>query len=103
MIKRAYDLFLTTLANMNRLKIISSLRRKNLNVGEILTETGLNQTTVSHNLNRLKTCGFVTVEQKGRYRYYQLNKETITPLLDIIDKHVKNNCRNVIAKKNRQR
>lgn len=96
MMKKAYDIFLTTLANMNRLEIINSLRQKKLNVSEISIKTKLNQTTVSHNLNRLKKCGFVSVEQKGKHRYYELNKETIKPLINLIDKHIKSNCSKII-------
>jgi len=96
MMKKAHDIFLTTLANMNRLEIINSLRQKKLNVSEISIKTKLNQTTVSHNLNRLRTCGFVNVEQKGKHRYYELNKETIKPLMNLIDKHIKNNCSKII-------
>lgn len=70
--KNSYDIFLTTLAKMNRLEIINSLRHKKFNVSEISQKTKLNQTTISHNLNRLRTYGFVTVEQKGKHRYYQL-------------------------------
>jgi len=99
MIEEAYDLFLTTLANMNRLNIINSLRDKKLNVSEISKKTKQNQTTVSHNLNRLRICGFVTVEQKGKHRYYQLNKETIEPLMKLIDKHIKSYCSKTINHK----
>ena len=89
----SYEKFLKTFANKKRLLIISSLRKGRLNVSKISHESGLNQTTVSHNLNKLKDCGIVDVEQAGRYRYYHLNKETIEPLLLMIDKHVKKNCR----------
>lgn len=99
MIKDAYDVFLTTLTNMNRLEIINSLRNEKLNVSEISTKTKLNQPTVSHNLNRLKTCGFVSVEQKGKHRYYQLNKKTIKPLMNLIDKHIKDHCAKMINQK----
>ena len=98
MMKKAYDIFLTTLANMNRLEIINSLRHRKLNVSEISQKTKLNQTTVSHNLNRLRTCGFVSADQKGKHRYYELNKKTIKPLMNLIDKHIKNHCSHLIKK-----
>lgn len=95
MMRKAYDIFLTTLANMNRLEIINSLRRNEINVSEISNKTGLNQTTVSHNLKRLFICGFVTVRQKGKHRYYSLNKDTIKPLMEIIDIHVNKYCKKI--------
>ena len=45
----------------------------------------MDQTAVSHDLARLKDCGFVLVEAEGKFRYYKLNKKTIQPLMEIID------------------
>ena len=92
MIQDAYDVFITTLANRNRLQIITALQKKERNVTAIARQTGINQTTVSHGLQRLHACGFVTVEQRGKHRYYKLNKETIQPLMNLIDVHIKNHC-----------
>lgn len=92
MIKEAYDIFFATLANINRLEIINALRKSKLNVTEIAAATGLNQTTISHNLKRLLRCGFVKVTQKGKHRYYRLNNDTIKPVMAIIDRHIKKHC-----------
>ncbi len=92
----AYGVFFETLANQNRLKIINSLRHGKKNVTQILDETNLEQTCASHCLKRLERCGFVSVERDGKYRIYSLNKTTIEPLMELIDKHTSNYCIHLI-------
>lgn len=96
MSEKAYKLFLGTLNNQNRLKIINLLRKGSKYVNEITKELKFNQTTVSHNLKRLLRCGFVFVEKKGRYRYYSLNKKTIKPLMNLIDEHMCEFCEKIV-------
>ena len=67
-----------------------------MNVSEIQKSTGFEQSVVSHNLRRLKHCGFINQEIKGKYRYYKLNEKTIKPILSLIDKHVGKNCLMII-------
>lgn len=92
----AYKLFFGTLANLNRIKIINSLRKEPKNVTEICKATKFNQTTVSHNLKILQTCGFVFSKRKGKCIYYSLNKKTIKPLMEMIDKHMHGFCEHLV-------
>jgi len=92
MSKKPYELFFQTLANEQRLRIINLLRKGPKNVSEICKSLNFNQTTVSHNLRRLKTCGFVFTKKSGKERIYSLNKETIKPLMDLIDRHTDRFC-----------
>lgn len=66
-----------------------------MNVTELTEKLPYKQSTISHNLKQLINCQFVRVQRKGLYRYYSLNKETIEPLLKIIDKHVNEFCKNL--------
>lgn len=91
-ISGAYKLFFGTLANDSRLKILNSLRRESKNVSEICTETGFEQSLVSHNLKLLEYHGMVFKEKKGKFRYYKLNNQTIAPLIDLIEVHMKQYC-----------
>ena len=95
MLKKPYELFFTTLANEQRLQIINLLRKGPKNVTQICKELSFNQTTVSHNLRRLKTCSFVFNRKNGKERIYSLNKETIKPLMDLIDKHTNKFCKHL--------
>ncbi len=96
---KTYQLFFGSLANPNRLQIINLLRDGKKNVGEICEATGFEQTMVSHNMKRLETCGMVFMTQEGKYRYYQLNKKTITPLMKMIDEHMHQYCEHVVHHK----
>lgn len=100
MLKYPYKLFFGTLANEQRLHIINSLRKGPKNVTQICRELNYNQTTVSHSLRRLKTCSFVFVKRNGKERVYSLNKTTIKPLMELIDKHTDSFCKHLCYKKN---
>ncbi len=92
----AYKLFFGTLVSESRLKIINLLRKSRKNVSEIVEELSMNQTIVSHDLARLKKCGFVDVEVDGKYRYYHLNENTIKPLMKIIEHHMSKYCIHIL-------
>lgn len=92
-----YKLFFSSLANLNRLGIIITLRQGKKTVSEICQTTGFEQTMVSHNLKRLEHCGMVFGEQNGKYRFYSVNQETIKPLLIMIDKHMEKYCCKILA------
>jgi DNA-binding transcriptional ArsR family regulator len=92
----SYKIFFGTLVSEPRLKIINLLRKKKRNVSEIMSELKMDQTAVSHNLARLKKCGFVEVEIDGKFRKYGLNDETIRPLMEIIEKHMCGFCVHIL-------
>jgi len=96
-LKQPYKQFFGTLSNQHRLDIITALEKGAKNVSELCACTNKNQTTLSHNLTRLETCGFVTVQKEGKKRIYTLNQKTIKPLLEIMHKHMNNHCRHVIG------
>ena len=92
----AYKIFFGTLVSEPRLRIINLLRKGRKNVSEIISKFGADQTSVSHDLARLRECGFVSVEIEGKFRYYKLNEETINPLMILIDKHMSGNCIHIL-------
>jgi DNA-binding transcriptional ArsR family regulator len=81
-------LFFKALSNETRLAIIDLLRSGDKTVSEIVNELGFEQSRVSHNLQCLTFCGFIKNRRDGKKRIYSLNKETIEPLLNLVDKHV---------------
>lgn len=99
----AYKIFFGTLVSESRLKIINLLRKGKKNVSQIMDELSIDQTTASHNLARLKKCGFVKTDVDGKYRYYSLNKETIGPLMEIIEKHMSQYCVHILRAMKNQR
>lgn len=92
----AYKIFFGTLVSDSRLKILNLLRRKDMNVSQLVSELNMDQTHISHDLARLRKCGFVKSTIKGKYRNYSINQETIKPLLDLIDQHMAGNCVHIL-------
>ena len=92
----AYKIFFGTLVSQSRLRIINLLRKGKKNVSELCEELKMDQTAVSHDLARLKKCGFVLVEVEGKYRYYTLNEKTIRPLMELIDRHMSQYCIHIL-------
>jgi DNA-binding transcriptional ArsR family regulator len=93
MICKSYNAFFTNFANRANLEIISLLREKPMNVTSLAEETGHEQSAVSHNLRKLCDCNILSVKRQGRERIYSLNKDTVVPLLDLVDMHVRKNCK----------
>lgn len=83
-----YKLFFKAFSNKTRFEIIDVLRNGPKNVSKIIKETGFEQSRVSHNLKCLIDCGFVENNRNGKQIIYSINKETIKPLLELIDKHI---------------
>lgn len=90
--KNPYDFFFRTLANRKRLAIVYALQRGERNVTQLGRLLRINQTTLSHHLQRLLRCEFVHVRRANPARYYSLNEATIGPLLKLIDRHVDRYC-----------
>lgn len=91
-----FKLFFETLSNKVRWEIIHLLQDGKIRATAISDELGYEQSLVSQHLKRLRTCGFVTVEKNGRERIYKLNNDTIKPLLELMDKHIENHCRDCV-------
>ncbi len=99
----AYKLFFGTLVSEPRLKIINLLRAGKKSVSEITSSLKMDQTLISHNLARLKKCGFVISEIEGKFRYYRLNDKTINPLMDIIETHMSKYCIHILRELKREK
>jgi ArsR family transcriptional regulator, zinc-responsive transcriptional repressor len=96
MICKSYDSFFSNFANKTNLEIVFTLREKPMNVKNIVAEVNMEQSAVSHNLKKLCECNILTVKRQGRERIYSLNKETVVPLLDLVDQHVRKNCKGCV-------
>jgi len=88
------ELFFQNFSSALRLSIIELLLKGSKNVSEICEALGEEQSKVSHNLKKLLDCNFVTIEKKGKHRIYTLNKVTIVPLMNLVEKHTRNFCLN---------
>jgi DNA-binding transcriptional ArsR family regulator len=87
-----YHFFFGNLSNPLKIDIISALKKKSMSVSELIRELEVEQSKLSHALASLRHCHIVEVKRKGKKRIYSLNKETILPILKILDKHEKKFC-----------
>ena len=87
-----YHVFFTNLANPLKIDIVLCLKEKEKSVGELCDCLKVEQSKVSHALSSLKDCNIVKVKQKGKQRIYYLNKDTIVPMMKLIDKHADKYC-----------
>ncbi len=92
---KAYHYFFRNLANPLKTKIISELKQKPMTVTELSKKINVEQSKLSHALLNLKTCSIVNSTQEGKKRIYSLNKNTILPILKIIDKHKTKYCNKI--------
>jgi ArsR family transcriptional regulator, zinc-responsive transcriptional repressor len=90
--EQTYNIFFSNLANPLKIKIIASLKEKEKSVTELTDSLKVEQSKISHALATLKCCNIVNVKQDGKQRIYSLNKKTIIPMLNLIDKHAKTFC-----------
>lgn len=67
-------------AEPRRREILNFLALQERPVGEIVTELGLEQPSVSKHLRVLKDVGLVRSRREGRQMYYRTNAEAIRPL-----------------------
>ncbi|MCK9292952.1 MAG: metalloregulator ArsR/SmtB family transcription factor [archaeon] len=89
---KSYFLF-NVLSNKTRWKIINSLYLSDKFVQDICKDIDEEQSKVSHNLKTLSNCNIVFSKREGKYIKYSLNKETIKPLVEIVNKHTANFCK----------
>jgi DNA-binding transcriptional ArsR family regulator len=92
-----YYLFFGNLANPLKIEIITCLKKKPMSVSELSSELKVEQSKLSHALALLRCCSIVKAKQDGKKRIYELNKETILPMLEIIDKHESKFCKKCMA------
>jgi DNA-binding transcriptional ArsR family regulator len=88
----SYGVFFETLASETRLRIINALRVGPLNQGQIVRATALEQSCASHCTRKLLEHGFVTASKHGKFTMYELNHDTIEPLMALIDRHAQKYC-----------
>ena len=88
----SYHMFFDTISNKTRMSIIQSLLNSKKSVNDLCKDISEEQSKVSHNLKKLMDCKFLEVIQVGKKRIYSLNKDTIIPILNLVDKHVHKFC-----------
>ena len=76
------------LADPTRLKILMSLRKRELCVHEITSVVGPSLSAVSHQLRILKTMRLVKFYKQGKEVYYTLDDQHVAGLIDLAGVHI---------------
>jgi ArsR family transcriptional regulator len=88
----SYNLFFETIASRLRIAILELLMQGPKSVTEICSDLNEEQSKISHNLKKLAECHFVDTSRQGKKRIYSINKETIEPLMKLVEQHVHQFC-----------
>ena len=92
MLDKSYENFFVNLANKKKLEIILALKEGPMNVTEIAKKIHGEQSAVSHSLKDLTSCKILNVKKAGKQRVYSLNKDTIMPILKLVETHSHKYC-----------
>ncbi len=82
--------FFKALSDRSRILILEALsRREWMSVGDICDITDIEQSTVSHHLGFLRSCGLVKTRKRGKKVFYSLNGRIAEKLLFLSETHVR--------------
>lgn len=73
-----------------RVRIVYTLRRRELTVGQVVARTGFGQANVSKHLQLLYSLGFVKRRKSGLHVYYALADRQVLKLCDLMSRRLKN-------------
>jgi DNA-binding transcriptional ArsR family regulator len=66
--------------------------QKPMNVTELASALGQEQSMISHNLKPLLECNLITIQKQGKQHIYTVNKETLNPIFEAIQNHAQKFC-----------
>lgn len=79
------------LGDPTRMRVLVALSTGEMCVNDLALATGINRTTVSHQLRVLRTNHLVTRRRDGKAAYYQLDDDHVSALLRLAIAHAAEN------------
>jgi len=79
------------LADPNRQKILTALRKSELPVSAIAKDLKITSATLSHHLDVLRRAGLVSSRRDGRQIFYELNLSIAEEVIEALTKMFKKN------------
>ncbi len=70
----------SALSDTSRVRIISVLAEREMNVGELAEAVGLSESAVSHQLRGLRQMRLVRARKEGRFVFYALDDDHVADL-----------------------
>lgn len=83
------NVFLKTIADPNRLKILVFLKSKPQCVCKIYPMLKISQKLASHHLSQLKKIDLVKQERSGNFIHYSINKKALKKYMHILNSTIK--------------
>lgn len=79
---------LAVLGDPTRIRVVIALAGAELCVTDLAVATGVNRTTISHQLRTLRDHRLVRRRREGKVVYYALDDDHVTALLSMVTAHV---------------
>jgi len=86
------SLFMKVMSDSTRVKILFAIKDKPKSVTEIQDLVGATQSAVSHQLSLMRRMNIVDTKRDGNKIYYSLADDGIDKVLDIVKKHIWQEC-----------
>jgi DNA-binding transcriptional ArsR family regulator len=78
----------SALSDANRVRIISTLLKQDMNVSDIAERTGMSESAVSHQLRGLRQLRLVRARKSGRQVFYSLADDHVARLYSLGLEHI---------------
>ena len=87
--------FFRVVGDGTRCKILFALKENPMCVCDLANVLCMTKSSISHQLNKLKTAGFVKCEKTGKQVFYSLDDEHVCEIFDISLNHLTHKSREV--------
>lgn len=85
--------FFSIVGDGTRCKILFALRENPMCVCDLANVLSMTKSSISHQLNKLKSAGFVRFEKQGKQVFYSLDDDHILHIIEISLKHLEHRGR----------
>ena len=85
--------FFSVVGDMTRCKILFALKESPMCVCDLANVLSMTKSSISHQLNKLKTAGFVKCEKSGKQVFYSLDDDHVCEIFDVSLKHIAHKLR----------
>ena len=80
--------FFSVVGDGTRCKILFALKESAMCVCDLANVLSMTKSSISHQLNKLKTAGFVKREKSGKQVFYSLDDDHVCEIFDVSLKHI---------------
>ncbi len=85
--------FFNIIGDNTRCKILFALKENPMCVCDLANVLSMTKSSISHQLNKMKTAGVVKCEKIGKQVFYSLDDNHVFDVFDISLKHINHKCK----------